>query len=70
MYQLTQPIESLDTKGRPLSRGGLDRLRELERVRTPMYKSFAQCIIKHRRDEVESSSNILNDFYGNIEKRN
>lgn len=69
IFQLTQPLEELDTKGRPLSRGGIDRLRELERIRTPMYQSFAQCIIKHRRNEVESASNILNDFYENIERK-
>ena len=38
IYQLTQPIENLSTTGRVLSSGGLDRLRELEEIRTPMYE--------------------------------
>ncbi|MDU3879376.1 MAG: shikimate kinase [Veillonella sp.] len=46
IYQLTQPVENLSTSGRVLSSGGIERLRELEATRTPMYESFAQCIVE------------------------
>ena len=66
IYQLTQPIENLSTTGRVLSSGGLDRLRELEEIRTPMYESFAQCIIEHNRNAPETVAAILEDFETNL----
>lgn len=69
IYQLTQPINSLDTKGRPLSRGGLSKLAELERIRTPLYQSFAQKIIHHNRHAEETAQKILKDFYEEISNR-
>ena len=66
IYQLTQPIENLSTSGRVLSSGGLDRLRELEATRTPMYESFAQCIVEHKRNAPETVAAILEDFEANL----
>ena len=66
IYQLTQPIENLSTTGRVLSSGGLDRLRELEEIRTPMYESFAQCIVEHHRNAPETVAAILEDFETNL----
>ena len=66
IYQLTQPIENLSTTGRVLSSGGLDRLRELEEIRTPMYESFAQSIIEHNRNAPETVATILEDFEANL----
>ena len=66
IYQLTQPIENLSTSGRVLSSGGLDRLRELEEIRTPMYKSFAQSIVEHHRNAPETVATILEDFEANL----
>ena len=66
IYQLTQPIENLSTTGRVLSSGGLDRLRELEATRTPMYESFAQCIVEHNRNAPETVATILEDFEANL----
>ena len=66
IYQLTQPIENLSTTGRVLSSGGLDRLRELEEIRTPMYESFAQCIVEHNRNAPETVAAILKDFEANL----
>ena len=66
IYQLTQPIENLSTTGRVLSSGGLDRLRELEEIRTPMYESFAQCIVEHNRNAPETVAAILEDFEANL----
>ena len=66
IYQLTQPIENLSTSGRVLSSGGIERLRELEAMRTPMYESFAQCIVEHNRNAPETVSAILEDFEANL----
>lgn len=66
IYQLTQPIENLSTTGRILSSGGLERLRELEEIRTPMYESFAQCIVEHNRNALETVATILEDFEANL----
>jgi len=66
IYQLTQPVEKLSTSGRVLSSGGIERLRELEETRTPMYESFAQCIVEHNRNAPETVAAILEDFESNL----
>lgn len=66
IYQLTQPVENLSTSGRILSSGGIERLRELEATRTPMYESFAQCIVEHNRNAPETVATILEDFEENL----
>ena len=66
IYQLTQPVENLSTSGRVLSSGGIECLRELEATRTPMYESFAQCIIEHKRNAPETAATILEDFEANL----
>lgn len=66
IYQLTQPVEKLSTSGRVLSSGGIERLRELEKTRTPMYESFAQCIVEHNRNAPETVAAILEDFEANL----
>ena len=66
IYQLTQPVEKLSTSGRVLSGGGIERLRELEETRTPMYESFAQCIVEHNRNAPETVAAILEDFESNL----
>ena len=66
IYQLTQPVENLSTSGRVLSGGGIERLRELEATRTPMYESFAQCIVEHNRNAPETVAAILEDFEANL----
>lgn len=66
IYQLTQPVDKLSTSGRVLSSGGIERLRELEETRTPMYESFAQCIVEHNRNAPETVAAILEDFEANL----
>ena len=66
IYQLTQPVEKLSTSGRVLSSGGIERLRELEETRTPMYESFAQCIVEHNRNAPETVAAILKDFEASL----
>ena len=57
---------NLSTSGRVLSSGGIERLRELEATRTPMYESFAQCIVEHNRNAPETVAAILEDFEANL----
>jgi len=66
IYQLMQPVEKLSTSGRVLSSGGIERLRELEETRTPMYESFAQCIVEHNRNAPKTVAAILEDFEANL----
>ena len=66
IYQLTQPVENLSTSGRVLSSGGIERLRELEATRTPMYESFAQFIVEHNRNAPDTVAAILEDFEANL----
>ena len=66
IYQLTQPVENLSTSGRVLSSGCIESFRELEATRTPMYESFAQCIVEHNRNAPETVSAILEDFEANL----
>lgn len=66
IYQLTQPVEKLSTSGRVLSGGGIEHLRELEKTRTPMYESFAQCIVEHNRNAPKTVAAILEDFEANL----
>ena len=66
IYQLTQQVENLSTSGRVLSSGGIERLRDLEATRTPMYESFAQCIVEHNRNAPETIAAILEDFETNL----
>lgn len=42
IYWIQRPLESLDTADRILSTGGIGRLRELARVRYPLYEAFSQ----------------------------
>ena len=66
IYQLTQPVEKLSTSGRVLSSGGIERLRELKETRTPMYESFAQCIVEHNRNAPKTVAAILEDFEASL----
>lgn len=63
VYQLIQPLESLATEGRVLSRGGIERLREIHAIRTPMYDRFAHHKIHHERIAPDTVKHILDDFY-------
>lgn len=66
IYQLTQPVEQLDTDGRVLSSGGIEHLRKLEEERTPMYEEFAQSIVPHHRNAPETVATIIEDFEAHL----
>lgn len=62
IYQLKTDVENLEIEGRVLSTGGIDRLREIEAVRTPMYEAFAQVIIDYNRNLEETITTIIEEF--------
>ncbi len=65
IYQLIRPVEELPIADRPLSQGGLERLKELEQIRTPLYEKFAQCKIENHTIE-NTILAIKEDFYAHI----
>lgn len=62
IYQLKTDVENLEIEGRVLSTGGIDRLREIEAIRTPMYEAFAQVIIDYNRNLEETITTIVEEF--------
>ena len=65
IYQLIRPVAQLATTGRPLSQGGMERLIELEQIRTPLYEAFAQCKVENQTVAIAVSA-IKEDFYAHI----
>lgn len=65
LYWLERPLKQLATKGRPLSQGGYDTLRKLNRERRPLYQDFADRHISHY-GVTRSAKIIMEDFYETI----
>lgn len=65
LYWLERPIETLSTKGRPLSKGGIQTLKKLEQERRPLYQKFSDCHIQHHGIS-RSAKIIMEDFYETI----
>lgn len=64
IYRITRDIESLATNGRPLSKD-LDTLKEMEKIRTPMYERFADVTVENDLTLDALSDKILEDFNEN-----
>lgn len=67
LYWLRRPLEILDTEGRVLSHGGLERLEQLFKVRKPLYEAFAQCEINYvtPEDGAQQIADEYNTHYKN-----
>ncbi len=63
IYWIKRPLEELATEGRPLSQGGIERLREIYKVREPMYQRFCDLEVENTTPEA-CADEILEDFYG------
>ena len=61
VYWINRPLESLATEGRPLSQGGLERLREIYKLREPLYKNFSDVAVENTTPEACAQA-ILEDF--------
>lgn len=62
IYLLQRPLEQLATEGRPLSRGGLARLKQLEAERKPLYLAYADRSIEND-DLAITVARIMEDFH-------
>lgn len=56
---IDRDIERLSTKGRPLSQGGIEKLRQMYNVRYPLYKKFSHFSVKSQKTWQETTSKIL-----------
>lgn len=65
IYYIERELEDLSTHGRPLSAGGLKVLKELYKVRYPLYKDFADVEIKNETID-ETAKEIWREFDENI----
>ncbi len=64
IYLITRDLEALPMDGRPLSKS-LEALKEMERVRMPMYERFADVTFKNDGTAFELARKILEDFNEN-----
>ncbi len=61
VYCLRRPIELLATDGRPLS-GDPARMREMEKLRRPLYDETADLTLENERSPEDTAEAILTDF--------
>ncbi len=60
IFWIRREIDKLPTAGRPLSKAG--SLREMYRVREPLYRQFADCVIDNSGTVEEAAGEILTKF--------
>ena len=56
---IDRDIERLPTNGRPLSQGGIEKLREMYSIRCPLYEKFSHFSVKSQKTWQETASQIL-----------
>ena len=66
IYEIYRPLEELDTTGRVLSSGGIERLQELYTVRDPLYARFRQAQVLNTGTPESVAQRILTDLYSNL----
>ena len=66
IYEIYRPLEELDTTGRVLSSGGIERLQELYTVRAPLYARFRQAQVLNTGTPESVAQRILTDLYSNL----
>ena len=59
---IRRSLEKLDTKGRPLSVGGMDRLLSLYETRAPIYESMADDIFENNSTVVSCAQKIFDKY--------
>jgi len=64
VYYITRELRALETENRPLSKS-IEALRELERVRKPIYTDFCDVKISNDGELVDAVNAIAEDFYEN-----
>ena len=66
IYEIYRPLEELDTTGRVLSFGGIERLQQLYTVRAPLYARFRQAQVLNIGTPESVAQRILEDLQGNL----
>lgn len=64
IYRITRDVNSLATNGRPLSKD-LDTLKQMERIRNPMYERFADVTVQNNSTLDDLCDRILEEFNEN-----
>ena len=59
---LRRPVEQLATAGRPLS-ANMEKLKEMEQIRTPLYRTCADYVIDVQPDRARTANAIVEGFY-------
>ena len=66
IYEIYRPLEELDTTGRVLSSGGIERLQQLYNERAALYAIFRQVQIVNNGTPETVAQYILDDLYKNL----
>ena len=66
IYEIYRPLEDLDTTGRVLSSGGIERLQQLYAERAPLYARFRQVQVENVGTPESVAQRILEDFSKNL----
>ena len=66
LYEIYRPLEELDTTGRVLSSGGIERLQQLYAERAPLYARFRQVQVENSGTPESVAQCILEDLHGNL----
>jgi len=52
--------QTIDASNRPLMSRGLDRLYEMEKVRTPIYEKYADLVVINEEEPLKAANEIIN----------
>ena len=66
IYEIYRPLEELDTTGRVLSSGGIERLQQLYTERAPLYAKFRQVQVLNTSTPESVAQRILEDLHNNL----
>lgn len=66
IYEIYRPLEKLDTTGRILSSGGLERLQQLYTERSPLYARFRQVQVLNTSTPESVAQRILEDLHRHL----
>lgn len=63
---IERDLDQLDTKGRPLSQGGIDRLNNIYEKRNPIYKKLSDYRVKNNKSLLETVEEIVKVYEKNF----
>ena len=66
IYEIYRPLEELDTTGRVLSSGGIERLQQLYNERASLYATFRQVQVVNTETPESVAQRILTDLHSNL----